>query len=106
MVGDSDAGAHAPFESDPQVVFAEIDEVGAELIDTLKPQVVISPLLAHSFDCIDLALILHTLGYRGAYRAMSPLLPSPEVIRREIMSLCPGLSFDLIFVHDPAEFTG
>lgn len=79
-----------------QLAFVEICDISAELIESLRPEMVVSPLLARGFDCIDLAQALHASGFRGRYRAMARNLPDPEMIRREIRNLCPGLDFDIL----------
>ena len=76
--------------------FAGIEEVCADMIRVLAPGVILSPLVAGTFDCLDLAQILRDAGYRGAYRAIAPALPAPQLIRHEVGALCPGLDFDLI----------
>lgn len=78
--------------------FVGIEQVGAELIGALGPDIVLSPLVTRSFDCIDLAQILSATGFRGSYRVVTPDLPSPDLVRREIRALCPGLSFDLMIL--------
>jgi hypothetical protein len=98
VVGEHDRPQVPLHLGDCPVAFAEIHEVGAELLDSLRPDVVLSPLLARSFDCIDLAQILEAVGFEGAYRAMTPPLPAPDLVRREIRSLCPGVNFDLLQV--------
>lgn len=78
------------------VVFVSIEKVTTALLNRLCPTVVISPALSHRFDCIDLAQILHGIGFKGRYRAVSGELPNPEMIEREISHLCPGLDFAVL----------
>jgi hypothetical protein len=82
--------------SNNKVVFAEFQEVTDVLLATIKPAIIISPLLTRSFDCIDLAQHLQSLGYKGQYRAMAATLPNPTIVRREIKTLCPDIDFDVI----------
>lgn len=91
-------GAALPLTPWQVLRFAEIDEVGAELLDAVRPDIVLSPLLSRSFDCVDLAQILSFTGFRGRYRAVAPRLPQPELIVAEIGQLCPDIAFDLIEV--------
>jgi hypothetical protein len=81
--------------NDGHLVFAEFHQVTAELLSRLSPPLILSPLLARNFDCIDLAEVLWSLGYRGRYRAIDPSLPNPALIRREVRMLVPGLDFDV-----------
>lgn len=82
--------------SDGHVVFAEFHEVTDELLATLAPRLVLSPLLARTFDCVDLAQRLGKLHYRGPYRAIDMGLPDPALIVREVRSLVPGLDFAVV----------
>ena len=81
---------------DGSLAFSSFAGITPELFEILAPQIVLSPLLARGFDCIDLAQLLSSLGFRGQYRAITEALPDPEIIRREIRCLCPGIDFDVI----------
>lgn len=83
-----------------QLAFAEFHEVTAELLETLSPALVLSPLLSRRFDCVDLAELLHVLGYRGKYRVIGNDLPNPDLITAEVMSLVPGLDFAVTRLTD------
>lgn len=78
------------------LAFVAFHEVDAELLQTIRPSIVLSPLLSRQFDCIDLAQTLDTLGYRGKYRVIDENLPDPGVIAREVRALVPGLDFAII----------
>jgi hypothetical protein len=78
------------------VMFVSIQDVTFDLLNRVCPSVVISPALSARFDCIDLAQILYSLGYRGRYRAVSRELPNPTMIEREINQICPGLDFGIL----------
>ncbi len=96
VVGESGADPREMQSAEDHFSFLPIDQVDAALIQTLQPDIVLSPLLTGGFDCIDLAQILAEAGFQGAYRAVAPDLPSPFVIQREIRALCPMLDFDLV----------
>jgi hypothetical protein len=96
VVGEAGAGRRELQPANDLIAFVPIDMVDTALIQTMQPDIVLSPLLAGSFDCIDLAQILAEAGYGGAYRAVAPDLPSSLIIRREIRALCPTLDFDLL----------
>jgi hypothetical protein len=100
VVCETGAPPPAPGNDDARdgIYYAGIADIGARLIETLCPDVIVSPLITRSFDCIDLAQLLETLGYRGAYCAVTRALPRPEMIRTEIRALCPRLRFDLTFI--------
>ena len=97
----TDGDASRP--SGGQIVFAEYDEVTAELIRRLSPAVVISSVIAATFDAFDLAQHLRAVGYGGPYRALTPRLPDPDLVRREVASCAPGLDFELLVIDRPAE---
>lgn len=73
-----------------------IDEVTDGLLEHLCPTVMISPALSRRFDCINLAQILGSHGYKGKYRAVSRELPSPTMVEREIERLHSGLDFGIL----------
>jgi hypothetical protein len=81
------------------IVYVSIEEVTSALLNRLSPTVVISPALSHRFDCIDLAQILHRMGFTGRYRAVSTELPNPDMVEREIGHLCPGLDFAVLIAN-------
>lgn len=89
--------------ADGKIAFTDFRSVSEELFQLIAPHLVLSPLLARGFDCIDLAQVLHAIGFKGRYRAIAEVLPNPEIIRREIVDLCPGLDFDVIVM--PARST-
>jgi hypothetical protein len=82
--------------SDGRIVFVNFHEVSRELLEELAPHLVVSPILARNFDCVDLAQLLGRLRFPGRYRAVGPPLPNPQMITREIRSLVPGLDFDVL----------
>ena len=84
------------FASDQNVVYADFHEVGPDLIQRVAPRLVVSPILARNFDCVDLAELLGRLRYAGRYRAFGPQLPDPGMITREVRSLVPALDFDVM----------
>lgn len=79
-----------------QIAFAAIEDITEDFLTIIEPETIISPVLARSFDCADLAEQLHALRFRGRYRAISDDLPNPDLIRREICQLCPGLDFEIV----------
>lgn len=86
-------GHALPSEGLAFIGFHEVTEV---TLDYLRPGTVFSPVLARGFDCIDLALTLHKLGFSGEYRALAIGLPKPMVVEREVRQMCPQLDFGII----------
>lgn len=78
------------------LAFVSFSEVTDSLLQQLSPVAVVSPVLAKGFDCIDLALLLHSLNYQGSYRAAAPDLPKPKLIEAEIAQICPRLDFGIV----------
>jgi hypothetical protein len=83
----------------PGFHFRTFDAVNGALLEELRPEVVLSALIAEDFDAIDLARLLGKSGYKGRYRAVSGALPSVRVVLSEVRASAPGLDFDL-FVMD------
>lgn len=81
---------------DENIAFATLAAVDAGLLDRIRPDVVLAPLMTPAFDVLDLARLLSALGYRGQLRAVTPGIPDPRLVRREIAAACPGLDFELV----------
>lgn len=92
------SGRHLP--ADSQMVFSEFYEVTKEMLEVFNPDIVLSPLLCPAFDCLDLAVLLEQIQFRGRYRVMAPTLPNPKLILAEIQSLCPNLDLSFIFANE------
>lgn len=86
--------------TNPTMIFAEFNEITSVMLDTLQPDIILSPLLCAAFDCLDLAQVLHSISFRGRYRVVTPTLPEPDIIVAEIKFLCPTLDFSFIFTGD------
>ncbi len=105
VVGDLARWRGAPLPRSKGFRCVAFHELTPELLELVRPQIVLSPLLCSAFDCMDLADVLARAGFRGRYRALSPDLPEPELIRTEIRSACPGLDFDIVSMAGPAGRT-
>ncbi len=88
-----------------KLAFSNFSGLSAELFELLTPQIVVSPLLARGFDCIDLAQVLSAIGFRGRYCAICDALPDPSIIRREIQALCPEIDFGVLVVGPEKPLT-
>lgn len=80
------------------MVFVSFDEVSEGCLDAYKPSLVVSPALSPAFDCIELAMLLRNIGYKGAYRAVVRDMPNPDLIEREVKSICPLVDFGILKV--------
>ena len=81
------------------IAFLSFHEVTDALLNELNPSTIFSPVLARRFDCIELAILLHNLGFTGAYRAMTKDMPKPDLIEREVRQMCPRLDFQLLLAN-------
>lgn len=97
-VGDTDEWLRRkqPVPPGGRILLAAFTDLSFELLDRIKPRVVLSPLLAREFDCIDLAQLLFALGFDGKYRVLSAEIPNPHIVKAEIRSQCPGLDFEIL----------
>ena len=86
---------------DSHIAFIEYKDIGPELIGLMAPDIVLSPLFCSSFDCVDLAKLLVGVGFTGRYSIMTPNLPQPEVILREIRAYYPALEVELFSDNKP-----
>ena len=82
--------------SNSQISFAEFRDVNRELLCALAPDIIISPLFAKCFDCLDLAVKLESAKFAGLFQVLSPSVPKPKLIMNEIKSCCPTLRVTLI----------
>ena len=99
-IGDpTDPNLHSGADHDENMVYLSFLDLTEDVLSQHGPSVVYSPAVASDFDCVELALLLHNIGYTGAYRAVAPHIPRPELIEREIAQICPRLDFKLLKVH-------
>ena len=95
-VGDPDVWSRQGHDITQQnLSFVGFDEISEATLEQHKPDVIISPVLTHEFDCIELTLLLRNLGYQGAYRAVAQDMPRPCLIEREVSQLYPELNFKI-----------
>lgn len=86
-----------------QIAFTDFPDLSSALISVMRPDLVVSPLLTSTFDCIDLSTWLASIKFQGQYRAISFDLPRPDIVIREIKSLCPDLDFDVVVMDLPND---
>lgn len=80
------------------VTYVQLNDINAAMISILVPGLVLSPVVAKNFDCLEVAAVLHSAGFSGAYRAVTQRLPNPGIVRREVHALYPELDFDIMLV--------
>lgn len=87
---------HGGLPASREVAYASFADVTLENLEKWEPEIIVSPVLSRSFDCIDLAQRLADIGFEGGYRAIGLNLPRPKMIEREIRELCPRLDFKIL----------
>ena len=97
-IGDPYSGrvTQLPLSGRGKVAYRSFADMTAEEVVALNPGLVISPLLAERFDCLDVARLLDAAGVTGKYRAVAEELPDPGLIRREVGLQFPGLDIDIV----------
>ena len=96
--------AHWPVTGHPlpktsNTAFCAYGDLCAKFLLKRRPDIILSPLVTAYFDMMDLAIRLDQLDYLGRVRAVTPPLPDPDLVLREIRFECPALDFDLIEVR-------
>ncbi|OOY20626.1 hypothetical protein BMI86_08835 [Thioclava sp. DLFJ5-1] len=81
----------------------QYDQITAQKMVKLRPELVLAPLLSERFDILDLAKRLEEFGFTGKLRAYSRPLPNIAAIRQEVRAAHPQLDFD-IFTLPVGEF--
>ena len=95
-----------PFESHDldngrgRLISVEIAKLYEGLIEEFAPNLVISPLVGRSFDCVELASRLAEIGYDGLYVAISKDLPRLDIVRSEVRAMVTGVRFDVADLGD------
>lgn len=78
--------------------FVDFDDVSIETLGKIRPQVILSPLLGRTFDAVEVARRLETMGYRGRYRVVTDGVPRPDVVKREVNAVAPNLDFSVLLL--------
>jgi len=78
------------------VVRTHFSLVSPSLLNLVHPDTVVSPLIQPGWDCVDLACKLHENGFIGRLVIDAMPIPSVEMVRREIIGLCPGISVAML----------
>lgn len=85
-----------PAPNRQSVVLTQKRMLSRSMIDTVRPDAVIGPLINTDWDIVDLAMALESLGYSGDLYAVTRPLPRAELVVREVSAVCPGLTVHLL----------
>lgn len=79
-----------------------LSQITDELLDKLRPNVVMTPLVSDSFDALEVAEVLYCAGYTGELIVIASKLPRPKLVERELRDSAPGLRVTLSMSGDAA----
>lgn len=97
VVGDLDRWA-AMGKDMPEVagmVFTDATSLTARLLDSVAPDIVLSPLTLRTTDAVEIARRLHGFGFTGRYRVVAGEVPNAGMIREEVALVAPDLDFSI-----------
>ena len=66
------------------------------VLDEINPTIILSPLVADSFDALEVAATLAELAYQGKYRVLSGPAANAAMIKAEVQAIAPDLDFDIL----------
>ncbi|RPE71505.1 hypothetical protein EDD53_0625 [Pacificibacter maritimus] len=78
------------------VFYMDFLELTPDIVKAVNPDLVMSPAISNSFDCLELADLLEQTGFSGRYRVMTDDIPCPEIICREVRQRHPMVDFDVL----------
>jgi hypothetical protein len=89
-------GAGTIMPTSSAVFYLDFKDLNADVLQAVNPDLVMSPVIATTFDCLELAKFLEQTGFCGQYRVMLEDIPRPDIICREIRQLHPKVDFDVV----------
>lgn len=89
-------GAETLMPSTSAVFYLDFKDLSANVFRAINPDLVISPVIGTTFDCLELAEFLGGTEFSGRYRVVLEDIPRPDIICREVRSTHPMLDFDVI----------
>lgn len=98
VVGPVRATLHGDTFGDDLVVHTQLRHLSRALLDEVRPDAVVAPLITPDWDVLDLAAQLSGLGYSGPLVVRSRPLPRADLVLGELQGLFPSLT--LAFVED------
>jgi hypothetical protein len=98
VVGAVRPALHGAASGDDLVVHTQLRHLSRALLDEVRPDAVVAPLITPEWDVLDLAAQLSALGYTGPLVVRSRPLPRADLVLGELQGLFPNLA--LAFVED------
>jgi hypothetical protein len=86
----------APRPGVQTVVITHRRLLSAGMLQTVRPEIIVAPLIAPEWDLVDLGAALESFGYRGTVHALTRPLPRGELILGELSALYARLTFRLL----------
>ncbi len=86
----------APRPDGQAVVLTQMRMLSAQMLDTVRPDAIVGPLITSEWDIVDLGIALESLGYSGDLYALTQPLPRAELVVREVGAVCPRLTVHLL----------
>ena len=86
----------APRPGGQSVVITHRRLLSVRMLQTVRPDIIVAPLIAEHWDLVELAAALEEMGYHGKIHALTPPLPRGELILSELSALYPKLGFGLL----------
>ncbi len=78
------------------VAAVAFDQIDAALIDQLRPDQILVPLIAASQDAMAVIERLEEIGYAGLITVVASQLPEPRMVEAELRALGPGNRLTLL----------
>ena len=88
----------ARLERSDEIRMADLAELTAATLAEVNPDLILSPVVAARFDCLDVASRLVALDFQGSYRAIARNLPDPKLVLAEVRANHPDLDFDIMLL--------
>jgi hypothetical protein len=82
-----------------QVIHAPLSFLSRSLLDLVRPDCIVAPLISPNWDVLDLAEALTALSYTGPLVVQSEPLPRADLVLGELQDLFPGLSMAFVEQH-------
>ena len=84
----------------PSVILARGRQLDAALLRRVAPDIIVFPLIAPRFDAVQMLCQLEVLGYCGTACVIMPPLPSPEMVRDELIAAAADIKLVMLELPD------